>query len=179
MEDKILGFQFEPVSAKRTRPSYNDGSDQDEPETHHNRLSSQEWCNCQKSENMPTGLECVCCKEIPEVKAIHLKGKARLSWNTAALEFTEVVVCRYFSKYVFLKISLYSLENTCVGVAYLKIFFKGLLFQNFIKKRPWRRCFPVNITKFLRTAFFRTPLVTASEFLTKLAENNCEENHLL
>ena len=65
MEDKTLGFQFEPVSAKRTRPSYNDGSDQDEPETHHNRLSSQEWCNCQKSENMPTGLECVCCKEIP------------------------------------------------------------------------------------------------------------------
>ena len=118
---------------------------------------------------MPTGLECVCCKKIPEVKAIHLKGKARLSWNTAALEFTEVVVCRYFSKYVFLKISLYSLENTCVGVAYLKIFFQGLLFQNFIKKRPWRRCFPVNITK----------LVTASEFLTKLAENNCEENHLL
>ena len=123
MEDKILGFQFEPVSAKRTRPSYNDGSDQDEPETHHNRFSSQEWCNCQKSENMPTGSECVCCNEIPEVKAIHLKGKARLSWNTAALEFTEVVVCRCFSKYVFLKILLYSLENTCVGVAYLKIFF--------------------------------------------------------
>ena len=43
MEDKILGFQFEPVSAKPTRPSYNDGSEQDEPETQHNRLSSQEW----------------------------------------------------------------------------------------------------------------------------------------
>ena len=25
--------------------------------------------------------------------------------------------------------------------------------------------------------FFRTPLVAASEFLTKIAENNCEENH--
>ena len=30
MEDKILGFQFEPVSTKPTHPSYNDGSDQDE-----------------------------------------------------------------------------------------------------------------------------------------------------
>ena len=26
---------------------------------------------------MPTGLECVCCHEIPKVKAFHLKGKAR------------------------------------------------------------------------------------------------------
>ena len=175
MEDKILGFHFEPVSAKQTRPSYNDGSNQ--IETHHNRLSSQEWCNCQNCEKMPTGLECMCCPEIPEVKAFHLKGKARLSWNTAALEFTEVVICRCFSKYVFLKITLYSLENTCVGVAFLKRFFLESLFFNFIKKRPRRRCFPVNITKFLRAAFFRTPLVTASEFHTKLAENNCEENH--
>ena len=178
MEDKILGFQFEPVSAKRTRPSYNDGSDQDEPETHHNRLSSQEWCNCQKCKKMPTGLECVCCHEIPEVKAFHLKGKARLSWNTAALEFTEVVVYRCFSEYVFLKITLYSLENTCVGVAFLKRFFLESLFLNLIKKRPQRRCFPVNTTKFLRAAFFRTPLVTVSEFLTKLAENNWRKSFL-
>ena len=136
MEDKILGFQFEPVSTKRTRPSYNDGSDQDEPEIHHNRLSSQEWCNCQKCKNMPTGLECVCCNEIPEVKAIHLKSKARLSWNTAALEFKEVVVCRCFSKYVFLKISLYSLENICVGVPYLKIFFRGYFLKILSKETP-------------------------------------------
>ena len=177
MEDKILGFQFEPVSAKRTRQSYNDGSDQDEPETHHNRLSSQEWCNCQKCKKMPTGLECVCCHEIPEVKAFHLKGKARLSWNTAALQFTEIVVCRCFSKCVFLKILLYSLENTSVGVGFLKIFFLESLFLNFLKKGSRRRCFPVNITNFLRTASFRTPLVTTSEFFTKLAENNCEDNH--
>ena len=32
MEDKILGFQFILVSAKPTHPSYNDGSDQDEPQ---------------------------------------------------------------------------------------------------------------------------------------------------
>ena len=154
MEDKIFGFQLEPVSAKRTRPSYNDGSDQDEPETHDNRLSSQELCNCQKCEKMPIGLECVYCQEIPEIKAFHLKGKARLSWNTAALQFTEIVVCRCFSKCVFLKISLYSLENTSVGVAFLKIFFLESLFLNFIKKRPRHRCFPVNIAKLLRTVFF-------------------------
>ena len=126
---------------------------------------------------MPIELECVCCHEMPEVKAFHLRDKARLSWNTAALEFTGLVVCRCFSKYVFLKISLYSLESTCVGVAFLKRCFLESLFFNFIKKRPRRRCFPVNIAKFLRTAFFRTPLVTASEFLTKFPENNCEENH--
>ena len=155
MEGKILGFQFEPVSTKQTPPSYNDGSDQVEPDTHHNRLSSQEWCNCQKCEKMPTGLECVCCHEIPEVKAFHLKGKARLS--TAALEFAEVVVCRCFSKYVFLKNKLYSLGNTCVGVAFLKRFFLESLFFNFIKKRHRRQVFPFNITKFLRTAFLEHP----------------------
>ena len=98
MEDKILGFQFELVSAKQTRPSCNDGSDQDEKEAQHNRLSSQEWCNCQNCEKMPTRLEYEFCHEIPEVKAFHLKGKARPSWNTTALEFTEAVVCRCFSK---------------------------------------------------------------------------------
>ena len=34
---------------------------------------------------------------------------------------------------------------------------------NFIKKRLQHRCFPVNIAKILRTAFFkRTPLVAAT-----------------
>ena len=123
MADKILGFRFEPVYAIRTRPSCNDGSNQDEPETHHNRLSPQEWCNCQKCKKMLIGLECVCCYEFPKVKAFHLKGKARLSCNLAALEFTDIVVCRCFSKYVFLKILIYSLENTSVGVAFFKIIF--------------------------------------------------------
>ena len=56
-EDKILDFQFEPVSAKPTRPSYNDGRDQDkaqEPKTQHNRLSSKKWCSCQNCGKMPT-----------------------------------------------------------------------------------------------------------------------------
>ena len=34
MEDKILDFQLELVSAKPTHPSYNDGSDKDEPQKH-------------------------------------------------------------------------------------------------------------------------------------------------
>ena len=38
----ILGFQFEPVPAKRSRPSYNDGNDQDNAEARYDRLSSQE-----------------------------------------------------------------------------------------------------------------------------------------
>ena len=89
---------------------------------------------------MPTRLECVCCHKIAEVKTFHLKGKARLSWNTAALEFTEKVICRCFSKQVFLK--------SKIGV------FKGLKACNFIKKRLLHRCFPVNIEKLLRIAFF-------------------------
>ena len=32
MEDEILDFQFEPVPAKPAHPSYNDESDQDEPQ---------------------------------------------------------------------------------------------------------------------------------------------------
>ena len=32
MEYEILVFQFEPVSARPTHPSHNDGSDQDEPQ---------------------------------------------------------------------------------------------------------------------------------------------------
>ena len=154
MEDKILGFQFEPVSDKRTRPSYNDGSDQDEPETHHNRLSSQELCNCQKCEKMPTGLECVYCQEIPEIKAFHLKGKPRLSWNTAALEFTEVVVYRCFSEYVFLKITLYSLENTCVGVAFLKRFFFGVTFLKFYQKKTPAQVFSCEYYEIFKSSLF-------------------------
>ena len=49
-----------------------------------------EWCNCEKCEKMSTSLECVCYHEIPAVKAFHLKFKARLSWNTAILEFFAV-----------------------------------------------------------------------------------------
>ena len=56
MEDKILGFQYKPVSTKPTLPSY-------------------------KFE-----------------KLRHFEKVKQDSLNTAALEFTEAVVRRYFSK---------------------------------------------------------------------------------
>ena len=51
MENKIFGFQFEPVFTKQSHPSYSDGSDQDEVETPHDRYSSQECCNCKNCED--------------------------------------------------------------------------------------------------------------------------------
>ena len=72
MENKTLGFQFEPVCAKQTRPGYGVGNDQDEAEIHYDRSSTQERCNCEKCEKMPTSLECVCCHGIPEIKAFKM-----------------------------------------------------------------------------------------------------------
>ena len=51
-------------------------------------------------------------------------------------------------------------ENTCARVSFLiKLQARP---ATFLKNRLWRRCFPVNFGKFLRTRFFyRTPLVAA------------------
>ena len=87
--------------AKQTRPNYSVGSDQDEVEIQFDRFSTQEWCACEKS------LECVCCHEIPAVKAFHLKFKAWLSWNTAALE-------------------CFAVEFNCVGNYFLEEFFSEI-----------------------------------------------------
>ena len=59
----------------------------------------------------------------------------------------EAVVCRCFSKQVFLKISQTSQENFCAGVSFWPVY-------NFIKKRLQHRCFPVKFAKFLRTSIF-------------------------
>ena len=64
------------------------------------------------------------------------------------LEVSEAAVCRCSSKQMILKIPQYSQENTCVGMSFSKIALKF-----FIKKRLQHRYFPVNIAKFLRTAF--------------------------
>ena len=90
MENKIFGFQFEPMCVKQTCPNYSVRSDQDEAEIQYDRLSTLEWCNCEKCENMSTSLECMCYHEILAVKAFHLKFKARLSWNTTVLQFFAV-----------------------------------------------------------------------------------------
>ena len=50
MENKIFGFQFEPICVKQTHPNYSVGSDQDEAEIQYDRLSTVEWCNCEKCE---------------------------------------------------------------------------------------------------------------------------------
>ena len=57
-------------------------------------------------------------------------------------------VRQIFFKKVYLKISQYSLENTCVGVSLLI----QLQVCKFIKKRFQDMCFSVNMAKFLLTA---------------------------
>ena len=61
---------------------------------------------------------------------------------------SEAVVRRCSIKKVFLEISQNSQENTCAGKHLCQRLF-------FIKKSLWRRCFPVNFTKFLRTPFLQ------------------------
>ena len=58
-------------------------------------------------------------------------------------------------KKLLLIISQYSQENTCVGVS-------------FIKKRLWRKCFPVNIAKCLRKPILKN--------LFRYAKTNCVVN---
>ena len=83
IENKILGFQFETVCAKQTHPNCSVGSNQDEAGIQHDRLSTQEWCKCEKCEKMSNNFKCVCSRKIPEVQAFPLKCKTRLSWNTS------------------------------------------------------------------------------------------------
>ena len=53
---------------------------------------------------------------------------------------------------VFLEILQHWQENTFARVSFL------IKLQALLKKRLWHRCFPVNVVKFLRTPFYRTPL---------------------
>ena len=71
------------------------------------------------------------------------------------LQLPEATVGRCSSKSVFFKISQYSLENTCVGVSFNKIFRPAHLLKKTptqIFSRDFKNCF-----------FYRTPLVAASE----------------
>ena len=72
---------------------------------------------------------------------------------------TEAVARRCSVKKVFLDISQNSQENTYVKVSFLiKLQASGLRPATLLKKRLWRRCFPVNLAKFLRTTFLIEPL---------------------
>ena len=68
------------------------------------------------------------------------------------------VVQRCSVEKLFWEISQNPQENTCVRVSFL-IRLQALGFRpaTLLKKRLWYRCFPVNVAKFLRTAFFRLP----------------------
>ena len=63
---------------------------------------------------------------------------------------TEAVIRRCSSKWVFLKILLYSQENTCVGVSFQTFFCTPEGLKLWLQQRSY----PINIAKFLRTAFF-------------------------
>ena len=80
---KIKSLAFSLNLCAPNKPNYSVGNPL---QIQHDRLSTQEWCNCEKCEKIPTSLECLHCHEIPAFKAFHLKFKARLSWNTAVLE---------------------------------------------------------------------------------------------
>ena len=45
-------------------------------------------------------------------------------------------------------------KNLCQSLFFNKVADQAC---NFIKKRLWHRCFPVNFAKFLKTSFYRTP----------------------
>ena len=89
IEKKILDFQFEPVCAKLAQITVLEATKMKKKfsttdEVHKNGATVE------KCEKMPTSKECVCCHEISPVKAVHLKFKAGLSWNTATLELFAV-----------------------------------------------------------------------------------------
>ena len=63
----------------------------------------------------------------------------------------KAAVRKCFSKQLVLQITI-STGDICVGVSFRKV--AGLKACNFTKKRPKHGSFPLNIAKFLRTAFF-------------------------
>ena len=77
---------------------------------------------------------------------MHISVKVVPSYPTTntlmKLKNLEAVSQMFSVKKIFLKISQHSQENTCARVSF-----------NFIKKRLWRRCFPVICAKFLRIPF--------------------------
>ena len=70
------------------------------------------------------------------------------------LVFSEVDAQRCYVKKMFLRISKNPHENTCARVSFLIKLQAAAC--NIIKKRLWRRCFPVNFAKFLRTPLQNT-----------------------
>ena len=77
-------------------------------------------------------------------------------------------------KNVFSKIPQNSQENICAIVSLLIKLQASVC--NFIKRKLWHRCFPVNFAKFLRTTFYRTPSADCFQKISKNAKTSLTHN---
>ena len=98
-------------------------------ETQHNRLSSQEWSNCQNCKKMPARLECGCCHEIPEAKAFNLKDEAKL-YRIYRSSFSQM----FFKIGVLKNFAIYTGKHLCWSL-FNKI-------KRLYKRGLQHRCFP-------------------------------------
>ena len=89
-----------------------------------------------------------------------IKLKFRNFWSTftnrlrcpAATQFIKI---SYTNKLLFAESATRGFyTNWCSQKGVLKCLWSA----NFIKKKLWHRCFPMNFTKYLKTSFYRTPL---------------------
>ena len=113
-------------------------------------LSDFCWIDAVASHNSTKRLE-------PGSKVInYVVAKIINWWKVLFLRFAEAAVWRCPVKKVFLEILESSQEKTCARISLL------IKLQTWGKKILWHRYFPVNIAKFLRAHFYRTPLVAAS-----------------
>ena len=97
---------------------------------HKNGAPAKNVKRCQQ----PTSLECICCHEIPAVKAFHLKFKARRTSNTA----------------INWKLGFFAVEFNCVGNLSWKSFSQKFL----------RNYFLVLVSTFSKWLLFRYFAVT-------------------
>ena len=74
---------------------------------------------------------------------------------------------------MFLKISQYSQENTCLGAA--SVDSRAAIFQESLALTLKWNALTSEIFK--NSSFYRTPLMAGSGFFIKPAENNYAENH--
>ena len=92
MEDKILGFQFVLVSAKPTHPSYNDGSDQDEPQKQPSKL----FCKKAHIETLLNSLSNTCIRVSFLENVIKKEALAQVFYS----EFGEISKNTFFTKHI-------------------------------------------------------------------------------
>ena len=97
-----------------------------------------------------------------DINLTFLKPKASLYRSSRLQMFFETDVLKNFS--------IFTGKHLCRGFFFNKV--AGLHAWDFIKKRLQYRCFPVNIAKFLRTAFIKQHLRWLLLFVKKLTGLN-------